>query len=219
MLFLPIHAYDSRWNTTCCAPGCVAADAGFAALRGRVVSTRTRAHEVDTHYHQSVVTPTGNVYFACARVSHTRPERARARTCCPRNSIVACTGCGFQLELALSFLCARVSGSMPRFSRAARLQRTSSTPTARQLYGHSGGQEKARTTRLYRFQSDADLRAVTYAPTRSAQFSSPPTDTPMRWPCARRVQPAPSHQSSAGRRTKGPPTSFGTMALLACAIA
>ena len=39
-------------------------------------------------YHQSVVTPTGNVYFACM----------------PRNSIVAGTGCGFQVVLALSSL-------------------------------------------------------------------------------------------------------------------
>lgn len=99
----------------------------------------------------------------------------------PRNSIVAETGTGFQVVDALSS--PEVSSNhfrqiQPRYEK---------------------DHKQFITTIEYRSQSVDETRAVTYAPTRKAQLSDPPTETPIIWP-------------------NGPPSSLGMMALEACAM-
>lgn len=55
-------------------------------------------------YHHSVVTPTGNVYVAWVRLRNILPLKHLWPTCIPLNSMVAMTGCGFQVVAALSSL-------------------------------------------------------------------------------------------------------------------
>jgi hypothetical protein len=63
------------------------------------------------------------------------------------------------------------------------------------------------------------MRSVTKALTRSAQFSDPPTETPIRLPYNNGVNArSQSVHRDLARFTHGPPASRGKMALLACAI-
>ena len=66
---------------------CICDKMTFVVLVAKVELV-TSADVSDGAYHQSVVTPTGNVYVACI----------------PRNSIVVSTFWGFQLPLVLSAL-------------------------------------------------------------------------------------------------------------------
>ena len=71
----------------------------------------------------------------------------------------------------------RARAVIPDGARAERSER-------RQLIVFESGRAPHQfiTTRLYRNQSDDEALPVTYAPTRSAQFKSPPTATPIRFP-------------------------------------